>query len=224
MIKQTMALFFTAGMLMSTTLPADVVRRCDAQYMWQTTGGSIGPIPFGGFSAKGNCGSGAVADRCRKRARAAAVQCMKTQWEKRWRHHPRKPNGKPNGAFDAGPPEACLGAAKVENYSLSASCVTERKTGQHPNRDVICDRDAHSNNIKKRIRLATAGDIKSRLEAEVCCLYKQGAYQYPDNKNVHVRLIARTKSSSGNPMCSSSDVLSSDYKINCSKVRRRYCM
>jgi len=223
MLRQAMMLLFTVGFFVSTSLSADVVRRCDADFLWQTTGGSIGPIPFGEFTARGNCGSKTVANRCRKRARAAAVQCMRTQWEKRWKHHPRKPNGEINTAYDAGPPEACLNAAKVEGYDLSIDCPTMRITGQHPNRDVICDLDAHPNNIAESVKLASSGDIKSRLEAEVCCLYKLGAHQFSNNEEVHIRLIARTKSSSGNKNCKNNEVLSSNYKINCTEVREQYC-
>ena len=222
MIKQATLSICLLSMLSSASLYA-TTRSCNAEYQWQTTGGSIGPIPFASFTASGSCGNKAVANRCRKRARAAAVQCMKTQWDRRWTHHPITSTGAPDPGYDREPPEACSSGAKVKGYSLAKTCPTERKTGQHPDPNVVCDYDAHTNNIAESVTISAKGDIKSRLEAEVCCIYKNGAHQYSNNSKVHVRLIALTRNNDNNPNCRHKSVLSSDYKINCSKVREQLC-
>lgn len=174
----------------------DRVQQYEGAYLWQTTGGSIGPIAFGDFTARESCGA-ATASSCRERARESAARCMRTQWENRWIHHPRKPNGKPNRFYKNSPPRACLNASQVSGYDLSKT--------------------------KFGTKLASAGDIKSRLEAEVCCLYGNGAYQYKNNERVHVRLIAHTKSSGGNSNSQTKEVLSPDYKVNCAQFREQHC-
>lgn len=207
---------------MASTAPVHAIERsCNAEYQWQSTGGSIGPVPFASFTATGSCGNTSVANRCRKRARAAAVQCMKTQWDRRWPHHPITSTGAPDPNYDRQPPEACSSGAKISGYSLAIRCPTKRKTGQHPNPAVICDFDAHSSNIAESVLLAARGDIKSRLEAEVCLIYKNGAHQFSNNSKVHVKLIARTRNGSNNRHCRHTSVLSTDYKIDCNRVRER---
>lgn len=219
MLIRTIVLLSSLGMLLSASLLAGEVRRCDAKYEWQTTGGAIGPIPFGEFTAKGNCGSKSVANRCRKRAKAAAFQCINTQWEKRWRHHPRKPDGTANSAYDPQPPEACLEAADIEDYDLTTRC---KKRRDNHDSNAICHGHTGAAPVDRPI-VAAQGDIKSALETRVCCLYREGKYQFQNEEAVHVRLSARTSSGSGNKHCRSNEVLSSDYAINCKKVREQYC-
>lgn len=200
------------------TAPASAVeRRCDATYEWQTTGGTIGPIRFGEFTARGECGT-TVPNRCRIRAREAAQRCIGTQWERRWQHHRFNPDGTLNVAFDPNPPEACLEAANIENYDLTTIC-----TKPLHNRQDICFEVLDTSLNPQNIPLNSRGDIKTALEAEVCCKYEQGQRQFPDNENVRVRLSARTSSSSGNENCRGNQNLSSDYKIDCNRVRESVC-
>ena len=212
--------FSVLGCAASIPEAAGATRQCEALYVWETTGGSLGSS-FGEFEAVGSCGS-AVPNRCPKRARAAAVDCMSTQWDRRWQHHFLGGNFQPNPAQDKGPPEACVGAS-IKGYSLEKMCVVKRKTGQHPNSQVVCDQDAHSNNVEKSVLISTAGDLKARLEAEVCCLWRDGTHDFEDNKNIHVRLMAATASSNNGKHCESKRILAPDYKIDCDRVRQTQC-
>ncbi|MEM7065891.1 MAG: hypothetical protein AAF572_22345 [Cyanobacteria bacterium P01_B01_bin.77] len=212
-MKRITLLFSIVLILLSLTVfsvaPASAaVRRCDATYEWQTTGGSIGPIRFGEFTAKGECGS-TVPNRCRERARSAAKNCMEDHWSKRGLSSPVS--------------RACLSSSNIEDYDLKTVCVKER--GAHP-RD-ICFYSIDSRVAAPPLTLASKWDIKAALQAEVCCIYNQGQNkgqnQFSDNKNVHVRLSGRTFSSSGNKSCRSNQVLASDYTIDCTKVRKNIC-
>ena len=72
--------------------------------------------------------------------------------------------------------------------------------------------------------IARKGDIKTRLEAEVCCAYKGGNHNFATNGNsnqkVHVRLSYR---SWGDNRCNRTETLSSDDKIDCQSFRQTYC-
>lgn len=192
-------------------------RHCDATYLWETTGGSLGPVPFGEFRARGGCGNN-VPNRCRIRARQAAESCIKTQWERRWEHHPIHSDGTQDVGFDRNSPEACTQGNNVLDYDLTTVCATERKDGLNANR--VCHSEAHPSNIAERKTVATKGDIKSALETEVCCKFRDGLHEFKNERDVHVRLLARI---SGNKNCPKNLALSSDYKINCKRVRETIC-
>lgn len=224
MFRLTLLCFISGVLFLTSHLANSKTRRCDASYAWQTTGGSIGPVPFGSFKAKGNCSFFENANKCRKRAKASVLRCSRTNWETRWEYHPLNSDGSSDGAYNQGKPEACTNASRVENYDLTRRCVTERKTGQHPNPNVVCDTDAHTNNIKKSVKVSNDGDIKSRLEAEVCCFYQDGAYNFSNNQKVHVRLLIKAWSNNdNNKHCKVNETLSPDYKINCTNIRERLC-
>lgn len=186
------------GATMLTDAALAITRSCDAIYRWETTGGSV-KGSFGKFSASGSCGS-TVPNRCRKRAREAAVRCMGTQWETRWQ---RKV------------PELCLNASHVNNYDLRLKCIVV--SGEHKCRFFLSD-----NNIPHTIEtIVGRGDIKARLEAEVCCRLDNGNHAFPNVHNVHVRLRGQTSGQNSN--CSSSTTYTNDYKIDCAKVRDTIC-
>jgi hypothetical protein len=86
-----LALLLTIG-----AKPADalITRSCTAYYLAtieQINGEPVRAartnVPFGTFSASGGCGW-TVADRCRVRAREAALQCALNQWPRRYRWGP----------------------------------------------------------------------------------------------------------------------------------------
>ena len=214
MVKRITLILSAVLILFSLTVfmiaPASAaVRRCDARYEWQTTGGSIGPIRFGEFTAKGECGSTAP-NKCRDRARKAAKSCIKQQWDNRWNYYQQNPDIIP---------QRCSEANNIENYDLTTVCV--KRQGGNP--QGICFNVIDSSVAAPPLILARRGDIKSALETRVCCKFEQGRYEFPNNQDVHVRLSARTLSSSGNNRCSHNEVLSSDYKIDCTRVRRNVC-
>jgi hypothetical protein len=222
---KTLILPIIAPFLLLVAGPASAeTRRCNASLGWETTGGSLrGAIDS--FKGVGECGSPAVANRCRTRAREAVERCVQTQWERRWEHHPINSDGTPSPGFDRSPPEACLLAANIEGYSLKKDCWTERKDGANA-RNICHNAQAHSSNIREEdiITVSTGGDIKSALETEVCCFFENGTHEFSNNEEVHVRLIAQA--SSGNDpqkKCNMRRVLSDDYKINCTRVRQSVC-
>jgi hypothetical protein len=74
------------------------------------------------------------------------------------------------------------------------------------------------------VNVSTAGDIKRALETSVCCFKDHGQQTFPNEEDVHVRLIAQ--SSSGNDpqnKCNMRLELEDDYKINCKSIRESVC-
>ena len=96
-------------LVLFTTQVGATTRHCDANYVWETTGGSIRGS-FGAFKGKGECGQ-SVPNRCRIRARNAIERCAKVHWEKRW---------------DRKVPEAC-----IQNNWARKRRVLGWSAGQH---------------------------------------------------------------------------------------------
>jgi hypothetical protein len=204
------------------------VRRCDASLGWETTGGNVkGSITA--FTGVGECGSKSVANRCRERAREAIERCVRTQYERRWENHPINSDGSSSPDFDRNPPEACTRGANIEGYSLKKDCWTKHIDDANPVR--ICHNESGQEmKVPKHIdragilNVSTAGDIKSALETSVCCFTDHGLQKFPNERDVHVRLIAR--SSSGNDpqkKCNMQLELEDDYKIDCVRIRENVC-
>lgn len=225
-IRSTLALGALA-LVVATPASAET-RRCDASLGWETTGGSLkgGIIEFTGV---GECGNASVANRCRERAREAIESCVRTQYQRRWEHHPINSTGAANPNYDRSPPEACTRGANIENYSLKKDCWTEHKDGVNSVR--VCHNlsgtETRPSWVEEKdvVTVSTAGDIKRALETSVCCFRDHGLQQFPDVKDVHVRLIAQA--SSGNDpqnVCNMRLELEDDYKINCKDIRERVCL
>jgi hypothetical protein len=141
---------------------ANITRSCDAYYFWQTTGGTYSGT-FATFTGKGGCGR-TVANRCRERARDAAMACMATHWDIRWERRR---------------PEACLNAQGVYGYNIGLPGCTSTATN-------TCQSPKHPvkrGDIKTRLEVAAccAFDRPNNYK-KLRCL-----------KNVHVRLQAVTK-------------------------------
>ena len=222
-IRSTFAL---AALALVVATPASAeVRRCNASLGWETTGGSLkGSII--GFTGVGECGNSSVANRCRVRAREAIERCVRTQYERRWQHHPINSDGSPSPDFDRNPPEACLRAANIEGYSLKKDCWTRGKNGTNPVR--VCHNEtgeeAAPDYQADVVNVSTAGDIKRALETSVCCFKDHGLQKFPNEEEVHVRLIVQ--SSSGNDpqkKCNMRLELEDDYEINCKRIRESVC-
>lgn len=220
--------FVLGALALVVATPASAeVRHCDASLGWETTGGSLkGSII--GFTGAGECGNSSVANRCRGRAREAIERCVRTQYERRWEHHSINSDGSPSPNFDRSAPEACLRAANIEGYSLKKDCWTRRKDGTNSVR--VCHNESGEETVPTFIdpddveNVSTAGDIKRALETSVCCFKDYGLQKFPDEEDVHVRLIAR--SSSGNDpqkVCNMRLELEDDYKINCKSIRESVC-
>lgn len=224
-IRLTLA-FAALALVVATSASAEA-RRCNASLGWETTGGSLkGSII--GFTGVGECGNSSVANRCRVRAREAIERCVRTQYERRWEHHPINSAGSPSPNFDRNPPEACVRAANIEGYSLKKDCWTSRKDGT--NSVLVCHNDTGQEPVPTFIdpddvvNVSTAGDVKRALETSVCCFRDHGLQKFPNEQDVHVRLIAQ--SSSGNDpqnKCDMRLVLEDDYKINCKSIRESVC-
>jgi hypothetical protein len=224
-VRSTFAL---GALALVVAMPASAEqRRCDASLGWETTGGSLkgGIIEFTGV---GECGNDSVANRCRERAREAIESCVRTQYQRRWEHHPMNSTGAPNPNYDRSPPEACVRGANIENYSLKKDCWTRRKDGTNSVR--VCHNESGNETVPSFIdpagvvTVSTAGDIKRALETSVCCFRDHGLQQFPNVEDVHVRLIARA--SSGNDpqnVCNMRLELEDDYKINCKQIRESVC-
>jgi hypothetical protein len=210
----------TAGVMIGSPLFAEV-RRCQVAYVWETTGGTIGPKSFGPFAARGECGA-TVPNRCRDRARVNAQQCIAQQWERRWDHYPLNSDGTRNFNIDTSPPEACENAAFVENYDLRTTCVRDRRDGFDP--DAICHEGVHSTNALNTVVLGNRGDLKTAIEAQVCCKLNEGKQNFSNNRDVRVRVSAII-SSTNDPQnrCNATVPVSSDYQINCERVRATVC-
>ncbi|WP_135501105.1 hypothetical protein [Roseovarius aestuariivivens] len=204
-----------------TTPPAFAEsRHCDAGYLWETTGGTFGGW-LDGFSARGSCPA-INPNKCRTQAKSRAVRCMRTQWENRWSHHPFNRDGTQDDGYTRDAPEACLAAAEIKGYDLTRTCVQERKDGHDP--AAICHDGVHPTNVKKQKVVATRGDVKSALETQVCCFFREGKYQFQNNASVHVRLVAITNSGNDpQKKCSSRRTLTDDYVIDCNRVRAQVC-
>lgn len=229
LILSVFLILFSLTMFMPAPASA-AVRRCNASLGWETTGGNVkGGII--GFTGVGKCGN-SVPNRCRTRASAAIERCVRTQYERRWEHNPINSNGSPSPGFDRSPPEACLRAANIENYSLKKDCWTRRINDE--NSVLTCHNISGSESSVPDyidpngvVNVSTAGDVKSALETSVCCFNRQRVpwgVDFPDPEDVHVRLIAQ--SSSGNDpqrKCNQRIVLSDNYKINCKRVRENIC-
>lgn len=170
---------------------ANITRSCDAKYFWQTTGGTFSGT-FSDFTGKGGCGR-TVPNRCRERARDAAMDCMTTHWAIRWERRR---------------PEACLNAQGVYDYNVGLpGCTTTATNTCHSPKNPI-----------------ERGDIKTRLEVEVCCAFgKPVSFQrLRDLEDVHVRVRAETRGN--DEACSKTRTLVSDYVIrDCREVWDTYC-
>lgn len=179
------------GIAGAFALPAyqNITRSCDAFYQWETTGGSFGGT-FGQFTGKGGCGR-TVPNRCRERARDAAMNCMTTHRDIRWERRT---------------PEACLNAAGVYGYDVGIKPCTTTSSNQciSPKKGV------------------PSGDLKTRLEVEVCCAFgRSSQYRLRCEKNVHVRVKAVV---TGGDVCGKTRELFSDYVIeDCSAIWKNIC-
>ena len=186
--------------LFAFALPAHAgtTRSCDAHYQWETTGGTFGGV-FERFTGRGSCGN-SVPNRCRKRARDAAMGCMSTHWDIRWEKRR---------------PEACLNAAGVYGYDLGIDACTSTPPDSPMPKTCLSPKNE-----------VPQGDLKKRLEVEVCCAF--GAPIHPEQetlrnaKNVHVRLKAVTKGK--NKHCNGTKTLVNDYVIkDCSAIWNGIC-
>lgn len=224
-IRSTFAL--GALVLVAATPASAEVRRCNASLGWETTGGNLmgGIIEFTGV---GECGNASVANRCRERAREAIESCVRTQYARRWEHHPINSTGAPDPNYDRSAPEACTRGANIENYSLKKDCFT--KHAEVENSPRVCHNVSGDEKVDDHIdptgvvNVSTAGDIKRALETSVCCFKDHGLQTFPNVKDVHVRLIARA--SSGNDpqnACNMRLELEDDYKIDCESIRQNVC-
>jgi hypothetical protein len=138
---------------------AKITRSCDASYFWQTTGGTYSGT-FAKFTGKGGCGS-IVPNRCRERARDAAMACMPTHWAIRWERRR---------------PEHCLNAQGVHGYNVGLPRCTSTATNtcQSPKNPI------KPGDIKTRLEVAVC-----------CAFDKPNSYKkLRCLKNVHVRLQA----------------------------------
>jgi hypothetical protein len=93
-----------------------IERTCQAKWelIRQDTGG-VHAMEV--FEAKGTCGS-TVPNRCRKRARAGAQECMKTHWAQRWTPQ--------DGPWTR--PGVCTSGNKIFGYHVgNIKCRVERK-------------------------------------------------------------------------------------------------
>lgn len=172
-------------------LAQNITRSCDARYNWETTGGTFGGS-FTHFTGKGGCGS-TVPNRCRERARDAAMNCMNTHRDIRWERRD---------------PEACLNAAGVYDYNVGMAPCTSTATNQclSPKQGV------------------PDGDLKTRLEVEVCCAFGKPASfrMLRCEQNVHVRVTAIV--TGGDSHCSKTRELFDDYVIeDCSAIWKNIC-
>lgn len=136
----------------------NVTRSCDARYEWETTGGTFGGT-FGQFTGKGGCGS-SVPNRCRERARDAAMSCMTTHRDIRWERRT---------------PEACLQAAGVYGYGLGLPpCISTADRQCMSPRHAVPEGD-----LKTRLEVEVC-----------CAFGRPSQYRMRCEKNVHVRLRA----------------------------------
>jgi len=196
MFKQTLLFFLAFSLITSINIASAKTRHCNANYIWETTGGNVGPVSFEGFSARGHCDVNA--NECRKKARASILRCARANWELRWEYHPINSDGSSDSSYNREIPDACLNSSHVEGYNL-----TQEIEGT---------------------TVSENGDIKSRLEAEVCCIYRDGTREYSNNDAVHVRLLIQAWTGNfDNKHCKAREVLSSNYKINCDRVRAKFC-
>lgn len=185
-----MVLLILAGVFGFSTSAHSITRSCDAHYEWQTTGGSFGG-KFSNFTGKGGCGS-TVPNRCRERARDAAMNCMTTHRDIRWERRT---------------PEACLNAAGVYTYRVGLpSCVT-----------------TSSNQCLSPRHAIAEGDLKTRLEVEVCCAFgRPSHYRLRCEKDVHVRVTAIV--TGGSQHCRKTRELFDDYVIeDCGAIWKNIC-
>ncbi len=189
-----------------TVLAAPVTaaeRHCDARYTWETTGGSHKGT-FARFQGRGLCGDSAP-NRCRKRARAAIESCARVHWEKRW---------------DRTVPEACVFRntdSTVKNYDLTKRCA-RYGWQESPACWAFLDNGSETNVVTDV--MATKGDLKASLEAEVCCVYKNGNHKFDNNRKVHVRAGWTI---TGDKFCPGGGNFSNDYVINCQAFRSAHC-
>ncbi|MEJ2042773.1 MAG: hypothetical protein P8X74_02690 [Reinekea sp.] len=210
MIKRhhLMAIFvFLAGALFATAdVAADTIRRCDGEYRWQTTGGSY----HGEFGKLTAYGKKSTSKNARKAARGALMDCFQAQWDKRW---------------DREVPDRCKIGAKVETYDLDTLC--ERRTdGHNASAGYVCDSSGHSSNRKTIVDVRN-GDIKTALEVQVCCMYRNGVATFNPENSVFVRLSGHSWSNnthhSFQQECNGKRLLSNNYEIDCTRVRDTIC-
>jgi hypothetical protein len=179
-----------AGVFAFPAYAVNDTRSCDAYYQWETTGGSFSGT-FGQFTGKGGCGA-TVPNRCRERARDAAMNCMTTHRDIRWERRT---------------PEACLNAAGVYGYDVGIRPCTSTSNNQ-------------CMSPKKGV---PSGDLKTRLEVEVCCAFGRASqYRLRCEKNVHVRVKAVV--TGGEASCGKTRELFDDYVIeDCSAIWKNIC-
>lgn len=200
-------------------------RRCDGAIVWETTGGTVkGTLDQ--FTGVGKCGD-SVPNRCRKRARAAIEQCAKTQYSRRWEHYPTDNRGVPTPDYDRAVPEACLGAAGIEGYTMQKFCE------KHPtDNNRVCNNEAdgrRKNTSHDFVEVSKPGNIKHALEASVCCLKGHGIHpvsggrDYSNPSKVHVRLKVLASNRDSNKHCKLNVELEDDYIIDCTSVRANLC-
>lgn len=115
--KGRLLLLALVVILFDTNTALAETRTCHAKWelIRQDTGGRH---DMEVFTAKGTCGNRAVANRCRKRARAAANTCMRTHWAQRW-------------TPAQGPwvrPGECTSGHRIDGYHVgNIKCRIERK-------------------------------------------------------------------------------------------------
>ena len=168
-IRSTFALGALA-LVVATPASAET-RRCDASLgSVRPTGGSLkgGIIEFTGV---GECGNDLVANRCRERAREAIESCVRTQYQRRWEHHPINSTVRRIRITTAARRKPARVARDIENYSLKKDCWTKHKEGVNSVR--VCHNLSGDETVPSFIdkadvvTVSTAGDVKRALETGV---------------------------------------------------------
>ncbi len=91
------------GVLAAAHASANIRRSCSAAYQIVPNHGGYEPITIGKFSARAGCGR-FVPNRCRSRAKAKALDCIKKHW---------------NGRFNDFTPTECTETSSVTNYQYT---------------------------------------------------------------------------------------------------------
>jgi hypothetical protein len=97
-----------AGWPVTEPARADIVRHCRSHWELQylSINGNAFPnghrLSFGAFESRGGCGN-VVPNRCRRRARGHAQECMSQHWQDRWERER---------------PAVCSNSHGVEGYSI----------------------------------------------------------------------------------------------------------
>ncbi len=185
------AAVLTLAFVLSSPAASDIKRHCEAWYSWTAfpSKQKQRAIASGSFGKfrTGGRCGNSVPNRCRERAKSKAHRCMQIQWQTR---------------LERRQPEACYPGNDVEGYSLRLPKICpDPKGGLFQTATV---------EIKP-------GDVKTRLEYEVCCWRPTTA----SRGQVVVDLYARSE---GRRKCGRKDLLQGSYVIpDCEAVRRNLC-